>query len=63
MARLLVIGLDALSPDLVERWRPELPNLGHLMQHGIYGPLESIAGHPRTDSLHPETIRLRSHSS
>lgn len=42
MTRVLVIGLDALSPDLVERWRPELPNLGRLMQNGIYGPLASI---------------------
>lgn len=42
MTRVLVIGLDALSPDLVERWRADLPNLQHLMQTGIYGPLQSI---------------------
>jgi predicted AlkP superfamily phosphohydrolase/phosphomutase len=42
MTRVLVIGLDALSPDLVERWRPELPNLGRLMANGIHGPLQSI---------------------
>lgn len=42
MTRLMVIGLDALSPDLVDRWRAELPNLDRLMQTGIHGPLESI---------------------
>src|SRR5690349_15566905 len=42
MTRVLVIGLDALSPDLVERWLPDLPNLQRLMQTGIYGPLQSI---------------------
>lgn len=42
MTRVLVIGLDALSPDLVERWLPDLPNIRWLMQHGIYGPLQSI---------------------
>jgi predicted AlkP superfamily phosphohydrolase/phosphomutase len=42
MTRVLVIGLDALSPDLVARWRAELPNLGRVMQNGIYGPLQSI---------------------
>jgi predicted AlkP superfamily phosphohydrolase/phosphomutase len=42
MTRVLVIGLDALSPDLVARWRAELPHIGRLMQNGIYGPLQSI---------------------
>ncbi len=42
MTRVLVIGLDALSPDLVARWRPELPNISRLMQNGIHGPLQSI---------------------
>jgi predicted AlkP superfamily phosphohydrolase/phosphomutase len=42
MTQVLVIGLDALSPDLVARWRAELPNIGRLMQNGIYGPLQSI---------------------
>jgi predicted AlkP superfamily phosphohydrolase/phosphomutase len=37
-----VIGLDALSPDLVARWLPDLPNLQRLMQAGIHGPLQSI---------------------
>lgn len=42
MSRVLVIGLDGLSPDLVDRWLPELPNLRDLRERGIYGRLESI---------------------
>lgn len=42
MTRVLVIGLDSLSPDLVERWLPDLPNIQRLMQNGIHGPLQSI---------------------
>jgi len=40
--RVLVIGLDCAPPELVfERWRGDLKNLGHLMEEGIYGELES----------------------
>lgn len=42
MSRVLVIGLDGLSPDLVEAWLPELPALRDLRERGIYGRLESI---------------------
>lgn len=42
MSRVLVIGLDGLSPDLVESWLPELPNLRELRERGISGRLESI---------------------
>jgi predicted AlkP superfamily phosphohydrolase/phosphomutase len=42
MSRVLVIGLDALSPQFVQQWSSELPNLRHLMETGIYGPLQSI---------------------
>jgi predicted AlkP superfamily phosphohydrolase/phosphomutase len=42
MTRVLVIGLDALSPELVEQWQSDLPNIRTLMQTGIYGPLQSI---------------------
>jgi predicted AlkP superfamily phosphohydrolase/phosphomutase len=42
MSRVLVIGLDGLSPDLVESWLPELPNITALRERGIYGRLESI---------------------
>lgn len=40
--RVLVIGLDSAPPDLVfERWKKNLPHLKGLMDHGIYGRLES----------------------
>ncbi|HEX6290608.1 MAG TPA: alkaline phosphatase family protein [Herpetosiphonaceae bacterium] len=42
MTRVPVVGLDALSPELVERWLPDLPHMRHLMERGIYGPLHSI---------------------
>jgi predicted AlkP superfamily phosphohydrolase/phosphomutase len=42
VTRVLVIGLDALEPTLVDAWRSELPNLSALMDRGIHGPLESI---------------------
>lgn len=42
MTRVLVVGLDALDPDLVGAWLPELPNLRHLTESGIWGPLQSI---------------------
>ena len=42
MNRLFVIGLDCAEPSLVfDRWREELPHLGHLMEAGTYGELES----------------------
>lgn len=40
--RVLVIGLDALDPNLVDGWLPELPTLRSLMDRGLHGPLESI---------------------
>ena len=40
--KLLVIGLDCASPELVfHRWRNELTYLNRLMSHGVYGNLES----------------------
>ena len=40
--RVLILGLDCACPELVfERWRGDLKNLGHLMEDGIYGELES----------------------
>ena len=58
MTRVLVIGLDALSPDLVEQWLPDLPNLRQLMQAGIYGPLQSIV-QPVTPVAWPAMISGR----
>ena len=42
MSRVLVVGLDALDPDLVDRWLPLLPNLRRLSEAGISGPLQSV---------------------
>ena len=40
--RVLVIGLDCATPQLVfDQWRDELPNLKRLMEHGLHGELES----------------------
>jgi predicted AlkP superfamily phosphohydrolase/phosphomutase len=40
--RVLVIGLDCATPQLVfDKWRDELPNLKRLMEGGTYGELES----------------------
>jgi predicted AlkP superfamily phosphohydrolase/phosphomutase len=42
MSRVLLLGLDCLSPELVfERWADELPNLAALMRQGTYGKLRS----------------------
>jgi predicted AlkP superfamily phosphohydrolase/phosphomutase len=41
-ARVLVVGLDCLAPDLVfERWRDRLPTFARLMDEGVFGPLRS----------------------
>ena len=41
-AKLVVIGLDCASPELIfHRWRNELTNLNRLMSRGVYGNLES----------------------
>lgn len=40
--RVLIIGLDCVPPELVfTRWRADLPNLRYLMEHGVWGSLES----------------------
>src|SRR5574341_256989 len=40
--KVLVIGLDCAAPELVfDRWRDDLPCLKSLMDHGIYGRLQS----------------------
>ena len=42
MTRLLVIGLDCATPQLVfDAWRKDLPTFDRLMGEGIYGELES----------------------
>lgn len=44
--RVLLIGLDAAEPSLVEEWMGDgtLPNLRRLRERGAYGRLESTAG-------------------
>ncbi len=43
--KVLVIGLDCASPDLVfDRFRDELPNINYLMKSGIYAKMRTI--HP-----------------
>lgn len=37
----LIIGIDGGSPQLIEQWKDELPNIHFLMDHGIFGKLES----------------------
>lgn len=39
--RLLVIGLDGATFDLIEPWRDDLPHLARLMDQGAWGPLRS----------------------
>jgi predicted AlkP superfamily phosphohydrolase/phosphomutase len=42
--RVLVIGLDALTPQLVEKWAAEdrLPNIARLLRDGAWGPMRSV---------------------
>ncbi len=42
MDKLLFIGLDCATPQLVfDAWRDELPHLDFLMKHGVHGELQS----------------------
>jgi predicted AlkP superfamily phosphohydrolase/phosphomutase len=43
MSRVLVIGIDGATFDLIHPWADEgdLPNLARLMMEGVHGPLES----------------------
>ena len=38
----MILGLDAASPPLIERWIDHLPNLRTLYQSGTHGTLQSI---------------------
>jgi predicted AlkP superfamily phosphohydrolase/phosphomutase len=40
-ARVLVVGLDGATFDLIEPWKEELPHLARLMDKGAWGPLRS----------------------
>lgn len=41
MSKVVVLGLDGFNPDLVDRWRDDLPNLSALMRDGAYGRIRS----------------------
>jgi predicted AlkP superfamily phosphohydrolase/phosphomutase len=41
LSKLVILGIDALDPDLIERWKGDLPNISRIMQSGIYRRLES----------------------
>ena len=41
MSRVFVFGLDAGVPDLIRRWRSELPTLNKLISESVWGPLHS----------------------
>jgi len=40
--KVIVVGLDCLSPDLVARYRAELPTFAELQSQGAFGLLESV---------------------
>jgi predicted AlkP superfamily phosphohydrolase/phosphomutase len=42
MMKAMIIGLDAASPPLIERWIERLPNLRSLYANGTHGVLQSI---------------------
>jgi len=39
--KILIIGLDGASPDLIERWMDGLPNLKKIKENGVFGSLNS----------------------
>jgi len=39
MSKIIVLGLDGFSPELVERWSGELPNLTKMQQDGVWGDI------------------------
>ncbi len=41
MSKLVVLGIDALDPDLIEKYRDDLPNISKIMKAGAFRRLES----------------------
>jgi len=41
LKRILVIGLDAAEPVLIDLWKDDLPNLSKIMREGVFGKLRS----------------------
>lgn len=42
MAKVLIIGIDGLDPDLVNKWQDELPSFKKIMAEGYAGKTESV---------------------
>lgn len=42
MAKVMIIGIDGLDPDLVNIWRDELPSFRKIMVEGYAGKVESV---------------------
>jgi len=41
VSRVVVLGIDALDPGLLKRWKSDLPNFSRIMEEGYFAPLES----------------------
>jgi predicted AlkP superfamily phosphohydrolase/phosphomutase len=41
LSKIVVLGIDALDPVLLERWKADLPNFAKIMDSGYWAPLES----------------------
>ncbi len=41
MNRLVILGIDALDPALLDKWKDDLPNFSRIMDQGYCVPLES----------------------
>jgi len=41
LSRLVILGIDALDPDLIRKWKQDLPNMSRVMETGAYRRLES----------------------
>jgi len=41
LSKLVVLGIDALDPDLIERYKADLPNISRIMEAGAFRRLES----------------------
>jgi predicted AlkP superfamily phosphohydrolase/phosphomutase len=41
VSRVIVLGIDALDPVLLKRWKADLPHFARMMDEGYFEPLES----------------------
>jgi predicted AlkP superfamily phosphohydrolase/phosphomutase len=41
VSKVVVLGIDALDPALLERWKSDLPHFARIMDEGYFAPLES----------------------